>query len=197
MILNEKLSSHRLILASHSPRRRELLAQCDLPFEVADKYEVDEMYPDDLTNEEIPAYLSQLKSQSYPEPLLKGDILITADTVVICDCDVMGKPHSKADAESMLRRLSGKTHIVVTGVTLRDDRHSDTFFARSEVTFRRLTEEEICYYVEHYSPMDKAGAYGIQEWIGSIGITRIDGSFYNVMGLPTTLLYRHLKEFIR
>ena len=196
MLLQDKLKNHRLILASASPRRRELLADCDLDFVLAEKFECEECYPADLEAEKVAEYLSQLKSNAYPRPLCEGDILLTADTVVILGDKILGKPHSEAEAVEMISSLSGATHKVVTGVTLRTPSQTISFSAESLVSFRALDSEEISYYVEKYRPMDKAGAYGIQEWIGYIGIEGIEGSFYNVMGLPTQRLYQALKELL-
>ena len=196
MLLQDRLKNHRLILASASPRRRELLADCDLDFVLAEKFECEECYPADLAAEKVAEYLSQLKSNAYPHTLGEGDILLTADTVVILGDKILGKPHSKVEAIEMISTLSGATHKVVTGVTLRTTKHTISFSAESLVSFRSLDTEEISYYVEKYRPMDKAGAYGIQEWIGYIGIEGIEGSFYNVMGLPTQRLYQALKELI-
>lgn len=196
MLLHEKLAPYRLLLASQSPRRRELIAGTGIPFELAPRYECQESYPATLPADEVPAYLSRLKSEAYPAPLAEGEILLTADTVVILADEVLGKPTDRDDALAMLGRLSGNRHRVVTGVTLRSATHTHTFAACSEVCFRSLTPEEIAYYVDHYRPYDKAGAYGIQEWIGYVGIERIEGSFYNVMGLPIQLLYVELEKFI-
>ena len=196
MLLQDRLKKYRLILASASPRRRELLAACDIDFTLAEKFECDERYPADLEADKVAEYLSQLKSNAYPHPLVEGDILLTADTVVIAGSEILGKPKDKADAERMLKRLSGATHKVVTGVTLRTTAQSISFSAESLVTFRTLTEEEICYYIERYRPLDKAGAYGIQEWIGYVAIERIEGSFYNVMGLPVQRLYVELQRLL-
>ena len=196
MLLHEKLVPYRLLLASQSPRRRELIAGTGIPFELAPRYECQESYPTTLPADEVPAYLSRLKSEAYPAPLAEGEILLTADTVVILADEVLGKPTDRDDALAMLGRLSGNRHRVITGVTLRSATHTHTFAACSEVCFRSLTPEEIAYYVDHYRPYDKAGAYGIQEWIGYIGIERIEGSFYNVMGLPIQLLYVELEKFI-
>lgn len=195
MLLVEKLKSYRLILASHSPRRRELLAGCGFRFDVADSYEVEESYPDGMPAEEVPAYLSRLKSDAYPLPLAERNILITADTVVIAGGRILGKPADRDDAIRTLRELSGRTHSVVTGVTLRDATHAVTFDVSTGVVFRRLRDEEIVWYVDTCRPYDKAGAYGIQEWIGHAAIERIDGSFYNVMGLPVQKLYVMLEKF--
>ena len=196
MLLQDRLKYYRLILASASPRRRELLADCDLDFILAEKFECEECYPADLAAEKVAEYLSQLKSNAYPHTLSEGDILLTADTVVILGDKILGKPHSEAEAVEMISTLSGATHKVVTGVTLRTAERTISFSAESLVSFRALEAEEINYYVEKYRPMDKAGAYGIQEWIGYIGIEGIEGSFYNVMGLPTQRLYHALKELI-
>ena len=196
MLLHEKLAPYRLLLASQSPRRRELIEGSGIPFTLTEKYSCEECYPTTLASEEVPAYLSRLKSEAYPHPLAANDILLTADTVVILDDEVLGKPKDRADACSILNRLAGNRHRVVTGVTLRTTQRSETFSAVSDVWFRALSEEEIAYYVDTYRPYDKAGAYGIQEWIGYVGIERIDGSFYNVMGLPIQRLYVELEKFI-
>lgn len=196
MLLHEKLKDYRLILASHSPRRRQLLRDCGLEYTLADPYEVEEIYPDTLPCEEVPVYLSRLKSEAYPTSLNERDILITADTVVILDHDILGKPHDREDAIVMLERLSGRTHRVITGVTLRSGIRSLSFDARSEVRFGPLSQEAIIYYIDQYRPFDKAGSYGIQEWIGYVGIESIEGSFYNVMGLPIQKLYDQLNRFI-
>ncbi|WP_295728405.1 Maf family nucleotide pyrophosphatase [uncultured Muribaculum sp.] len=191
------LHGRSLLLASHSPRRRELLAMLDFPFEIAESIEVDETYSPEMPVEEVPAYLSQKKGDAYCSHLKDGEIVITADTVVIIDGMILGKPKDDADAIAMLHTLQGKTQTVVTGVSLTDSTHRRTFSVSTEVTFAPLTDEEISYYVSRYRPLDKAGAYGIQEWIGAIGIEGIRGSFYNVMGLPVHRLYEELKAFIR
>lgn len=196
MLLQDKLKEYRLILASASPRRRELLAACDLDFILADKFECEECYPDDLSADKVAEYLSQLKSNAYPHALGERDILLTADTVVILGDKILGKPHSEAESVEMISSLSGATHKVITGVTLRTAEQTISFSAESLVSFRALEAEEIAYYVEKYRPMDKAGAYGIQEWIGYTAIERIEGSFYNVMGLPVQRLYSALKELV-
>ncbi|MBQ2843970.1 MAG: septum formation protein Maf [Alistipes sp.] len=196
MLLHEKLQPYRLLLASQSPRRRELIAGSGIPFTLTEKYACEEHYPATLAAEEVPAYLSRLKSEAYPTPLQPNDILLTADTVVILDGEVLGKPKDREDALRMVARLAGNRHTVVTGVTLRTSERIETFSAESDVWFRPLSEEEIAYYVDTYRPFDKAGSYGIQEWIGYVGIERIDGSFYNVMGLPIQRLYVELEKFI-
>ncbi len=195
MLLHNCLNSYRLILASQSPRRRELMTGCCLPYVLAERYECEECHPADMAAEDVPLYLSELKSRAYPEPLHGNDILVTADTVVVLDGEVLGKPRDREDAIAMLGRLSGNRHRVVTGVTLRTAERMHTFAAHSDVWFRELSDEEIEYYVDNFRPFDKAGSYGIQEWIGYAAIERIDGSFYNVMGLPIQRLYTELSEF--
>lgn len=198
MLLHDKLKHYRLILASQSPRRRQLLAACGLRFEPAECYGVDEIYPPSLPTAEVPVYLARLKSEAYPHPLGPNEILLTADTVVILDDQIIGKPKpgDREDALATLRKLSGRTHTVITGVALRSAGHLVSFDAVSHVRFKTLSEEEIVYYVDHYQPYDKAGAYGIQEWIGYIAIEHVDGSFYNIMGLPVQHLYTELDQFI-
>ena len=196
MLLQDRLKNHRLILASASPRRRELLAACDIDFTLAEKFECDERYPADLEADKVAEFLSQLKSNAYPHTLKEGDILLTADTVVIAGGEILGKPKDNADAERMLKILSGATHKVVTGVTLRTPSHTISFSAESLVTFRVLENEEIEYYIEKYRPLDKAGAYGIQEWIGYTAIEGLQGSFYNVMGLPVQKVCIAIKELV-
>lgn len=189
----ENLKKYRVMLASASPRRRELLGMLDIDFTLAPPREIDEVYPDSLPASEVASYLSRLKAEAYREDMPADALVITADTVVVCDGEIMGKPHSEAEAARMLRRLSGNTHQVVTGVSVSTADRTETFSAVTQVEFADLTDEEIGYYVSRYRPMDKAGAYGIQEWIGCIGVKRIDGSFYNVMGLPLHRLYSVLK----
>lgn len=196
MLLHEKLRPYRLLLASQSPRRRELMSGCGLPYETAPKYDCEEIYPDRLPAEEVPGYLSKLKSEAYPVPLAPGDILLTADTVVVLDGRVLGKPRGRDEAFAMLRDLSGRRHTVVSGVTFRSTTCRYTFSVCSDVWFRNLSDEEIAYYLDHCRPYDKAGSYGIQEWIGYAAIERIDGSFYNVMGLPIQRVYTELETFI-
>ncbi len=197
MLLHDTLKNHRLILASQSPRRRQLLSDCGLEYELAERYEVEEVFPATMEADEVPVYLSRLKSEGYPAELAENDILLTADTVVIVDNQILGKPADEAEARAMLRTLSGRVHRVTTGVTLRSKSRVKSFAVQSDVYFRELTDEEIDYYVVRYRPMDKAGSYGIQEWIGYVGIERIDGSFYNVMGLPVQRVYAALGEFVK
>lgn len=196
MLLHEKLAPYRLLLASQSPRRRELMSGCGLPYELAPKFDCEERYPAELAAEEVPRYLSRLKSEVYPSPLAAREILLTADTVVVLDGEVLGKPHGRDDAVKMLGRLSARRHTVVSGVTFRTHERMHTFTARTSVWFRRLEREEIDYYVDTFRPFDKAGSYGIQEWIGYAAIERIEGSFYNVMGLPIQKLYVELDQFL-
>ncbi len=186
----------RLILASQSPRRRQLMEGSQLKCEVV-SYEVCESYPETLEAERVPEYLSELKGSHYPTQLLDNDILITADTVVICQGKILGKPQSVEQAAQMLATISGREHKVVTGVTIRSTVKSVSFSCESLVRFAPLSGEEIEFYISKYMPLDKAGSYGIQEWIGYIGIEGIEGSFYNVMGLPIQRLYNELNKFIR
>ncbi len=171
------------------------MEECRLPFRVV-SYEVEELFPADLPAMEVPEYLAHLKSEGYPVPLTASEILITADTVVICEGEILGKPRDEEDARAMLRRISGRSHTVITGVTLRSATKKESFSCSSTVHFAPLSDEEIDFYVDNYSPLDKAGSYGIQEWIGYIGIEGIEGSFYNVMGLPIQRLYKELNKFI-
>ena len=197
MLLHDILKDRRLILASASPRRRQLLADADLQFEIAPPYDVDESYPGIMVAKEVPAYLARIKSMAYPGELAAGDILITADTVVILDGEVIGKPEGRDGAIKMLDRLSGQRHEVVTAVMLRSAAKEEIFSTQSSVWFRSLAAEDIIYYVDRYEPYDKAGSYGIQEWLGCVAIERIEGSFYNVMGLPVQMLYSRLKDFVK
>lgn len=185
----------RVLLASNSPRRRQLLAMILPDFGLAEMHDIDETYPPTVPPEQVPAYLSQLKSRAYAHQLVPDEIIITADTVVISEGKILGKPHSTQQAVDMLKSLMGKTHTVVTGVTLASLSNSLTFSEKTNVTFATLSEPEIRAYVETYNPLDKAGSYGIQEWIGCAAITGIEGCFYNVMGLPMNSLYRHLRNF--
>ena len=196
MLLHDKLKTWHLILASQSPRRRQLLAEAGLDYALAPKFDCDEVYPAELPAEQVAEYLSQLKSEAYPDALGANDILLTADTVVVAGGRILGKPASEQEAVEMIRSLSGKEHEVITGVTLRSAERVRSFSSHSKVRFRALTDEEIEYYVKTYAPMDKAGAYGIQEWIGYVGIEGIEGSFFNVMGLPVQRLYCELDSFI-
>lgn len=184
------------ILASGSPRRRELMAMLDVDFRVDTSRSVDEVVPRGMAAAEVPAFLSRLKAAPYMPDLQPNEVLVTADTVVILHGRVIGKPKDADDARRILSELAGNTHQVITGVSIgRADGTLSTFSEVTEVDFDELSAEEIDYYVERYRPLDKAGAYGIQEWIGAAAIARVDGCFYNVMGLPLHALYTHLKDF--
>ncbi len=189
------LKKYNILLASNSPRRRELLAGLDLEYQVTALPEVDESYPNPLDGEEIPRYISQQKAEAYRNLMQENTLLITADTIVWLDGKVYGKPTDLDHARAMLQALAGKTHTVITGVTLTSCKKQVSFSVSTEVSFAPLTDEEIAYYVERYRPLDKAGAYGVQEWIGYIGVTGMNGSYYNVMGLPIQRLYTELKNF--
>jgi septum formation protein len=184
----------RLILSSNSPRRRQLLAGLGLPFEVRVLPDIDESYPDDLAVDDIPVFIAREKAQAYLPLIQPDELVITADTVVVLDNRILGKPADAQEAAEMLRDLSGRTHRVITGVCITGKDVQRAFAVVSNVTFKQLEEEEITYYVEHYKPFDKAGAYGIQEWIGYIGVTGLEGSYFNVMGLPVQRIYEELKK---
>lgn len=189
----DNLNKYDIVLASNSPRRRELLGQLRVKFRVETIKGLDESYDPSMPVNEVAAYLSQLKASAYS--LAANELIITADTVVICAGEVMGKPVDRDDAYRMIRALSGRTHVVITGVTVATRDKKETFSNVTEVTFAPLTDEEIYHYIDDYRPYDKAGAYGIQEWIGYMGITGINGCYYNVMGLPVNHLYTLLKTF--
>ncbi len=186
------LNGWELLLASASPRRRELVGNLHLPYHVARSMEIDESYPGSMQPENVPAYLSAKKAHAYIASLAYNQILLTADTVVINRGEVVGKPRDINDAAAMLRRISGHSHKVVTGVTIATTRSLQTFTEETIVEFAPLSDKEIEYYVNNFRPLDKAGAYGIQEWIGYIGVSGIRGDFYNVMGLPLRTLYENL-----
>jgi septum formation protein len=192
----ENISKYKIILASNSLRRKELLSGLDLDFEVKTLPDVEESYPETLWKEEIPVYLAKLKATAHQSLIDENTLLITADTIVWLAGKVYGKPKNEAEAKEILQALSGQTHEVITGVCITTQENQKTFFATSKVTFSKLDESEIDYYLAKYQPYDKAGAYGVQEWIGYIGVEHLEGSFYNVMGLPVKLLYKYLKEFI-
>lgn len=185
--------THRLIVGSKSPRRQELLQGLGLPYEVRTK-DTDESYPQHLKPQQIASYLAEIKARALLDTLKEGELLLTSDTVVITDAQVLGKPENHKQAKQMLANLSGETHHVITGVHLATLGHSHTFDVTTEVTFLPLESWEIDYYVEKYIPLDKAGSYGIQEWIGYIGIEKMHGSYYNVMGLPTAELWKEMKK---
>ena len=185
---------YKLILASNSPRRKELLAGLGVPFEVRVLQDIDEDYPESLPVNEVARYIAKEKADAYRRVIAQDELIITADTVVIVGDEILGKPVDEADAVRMLRLLSGRTHQVTTGVCLLTTEKERCFDVTTDVTFKTLTDEEIHYYVNHYRPFDKAGAYGIQEWIGYIGVTGLHGSYYNVMGLPVQRIYQELTK---
>ena len=189
------MMKYNIILASNSPRRKELLAGLDVQFEVRIIPGIDESYPDTLPTMEIAEYIAQKKAKAYRETMADDELIITADTIVVLDDKVLGKPKDAEEARCMLHALSGKTHQVVTGVVLTTKELQKHFSVVSNVTFKTLSDNEIDYYVDTYKPMDKAGAYGIQEWIGYVGVTRLEGSYFNVMGLPVQRIYEAMKEF--
>lgn len=189
----KNLDKYQVILASNSPRRRELLSGLDIDYTVRVMDDIDESYPDNLLCADIPCYISRKKAEAYKQQMRQDELIITADTVVCVDDTILGKPKDADDAAAMLRLLSGKTHQVITGVTLLTREQEKTFSVVSDVTFDDLSDEEIEYYVTKYRPFDKAGAYGIQEWIGYVGVTSLKGSYFNVMGLPVQRLYNELK----
>ncbi|MBO4646015.1 MAG: septum formation protein Maf [Bacteroidales bacterium] len=196
MNLLKELESYHIILASQSPRRQELLKEMDLDFEVRPMH-VEEVHPAGLTPAEVVEYLSRLKLSTVDFSDFQENVLfIASDTIVVLEQEILEKPHDEEEAFRMLRKLSNRQHTVLSGVTVRTASHELTSHAESRVTFRELSEEEIRYYVAQYPPFDKAGAYGVQDWIGVVGIERIDGSFYNVMGLPTRLLWEMLRKMV-
>lgn len=190
----DNLKKYKVILASNSPRRKELLAGLGVNYEVRTLPDVDESYPETLKDADIPLYIAKEKADAYLGMMQPGELIITADTIVWLDDKVLGKPRDREEALQMLRDMSGRTHEVFTGVCLTTTEWQRSFAAQTEVRFSPLSEEEITYYVDKYKPMDKAGAYGVQEWIGFIGVENISGSYYNIMGLPVQKLYRELLE---
>ena len=196
MLLN-KIKNYRLILATQSPRRHFLMKEAGFDFEIIVPEGIEEIYPEAVVNEEIPVYLAELKASWFKGKLKENEIVITADTVVLLGHRVLGKPESSAEAFEMLRYLSGKTHEVATGVCFTNLNKQKSFVSISKVHFREFSDEEITFYIEKYKPFDKAGSYGAQEWIGYIGIEHIEGSYFNVMGLPIQMLYAELEKFIK
>lgn len=190
-----KITDYKVILASNSPRREELLRGINIDFQVKVLSDIDETYPSDISAKEIAEYVAKKKANSYTNTLKKDELLITADTIVILNDKVLGKPRNKEDAKEMLLSLSGKIHCVISGVCLTSTTKQTSFSVTSDVEFDQLTDKEIDYYIEHYTPFDKAGSYGVQEWIGYIGVKHISGSYYNIMGLPIQRLYKELKRF--
>lgn len=196
-MLNEKLKNYKLILASASPRRKILLEEMGLEFDVITK-KIEEVYPGLYSPVEVAKHLSELKASAFnSDELLPNKLIITADTVVAIGNEIIGKPISRKNAVEILMKLSGREHKVITGVCLRTAKKMHSFTASTEVYFKNLTDKEIEFYITNYLPYDKAGAYGIQEWIGHVAIEKIDGSYYNVMGLPTHRLYEELTKFIQ
>ena len=189
------MKAKKIILASNSPRRRELLAGLDISFEVKVIPGIDESYPEDLPAVEVPQYISKAKADAYLGMIDDDTMVITADTVVVLDDEILGKPVDDDDARRILHKLSGSTHQVITGVCLTSLDKQRVFAVTTGVTFKQFTEQEIDYYVSHYHPLDKAGAYGIQEWIGHIGVTALNGSYFNVMGLPVQRIYMEMQDF--
>ena len=185
--------NRKVLLGSNSPRRQELLSGMGIPYEVV-HIDCDEHYPSDLSGEDIPKYIAKEKADAYREQLHDNELLITADTIVWVDNEMLGKPHDKQDAMRMLKKLSSNTHQVFTAVCLTTNQAQQVLADRTDVTFCSLSETEIEQYVNQYMPLDKAGAYGVQEWIGYVGVQKIVGSFYNVMGLPIHLLYQALQQ---
>lgn len=189
------VDGYKIILASNSPRRKELLGGLGIDFEVRTLQGIDESYPDSLKGEDIPMYISSKKADAYKASMADDELIITADTIVYDQGRVLGKPKDAESAKMMLRELSGHSHEVITGVSVVTKEKTVRFASTSRVFFDALTDDEIDYYVQTYKPFDKAGAYGIQEWIGFIGVTRLEGSYFNVMGLPIQRLYKVLKDF--
>lgn len=188
------LKGYKVILASNSPRRKELLGGLGIPFEVRTLKDIDESYPDTLLGEDIPMFISGKKAEAYKQSMSDDELIITADTIVYDRGKVLGKPKDRVEAIQMLRELSSHAHEVITGVSIVTKEKTRQFASTSKVYFDTLSDEEIIYYVDHYKPFDKAGAYGIQEWIGYVAVTRIEGSYFNVMGLPIQRLYTELKN---
>lgn len=191
----ENLNKYEIVLASNSPRRKELLQRMGVNFKVRTLFGIDESYPDSLRGEDIVCYISRNKAKAYQSSMAPNELLITADTIVYVDGGVMGKPKNAEQAKEMLHKLSGKTHQVITGVTIVTAKRTENFGVTSQVKFTNITDEEINFYVDNYLPFDKAGAYGIQEWIGIVAVEEIKGSYFNVVGLPVQRLYQKLKTF--
>ena len=192
-----EILSYEILLASRSPRRKALLEELGIPFQVVDAGHSDEVYPSGLRGGEIALYLANHKSDAYPHALSDKQLLLTADTIVWKGESELGKPENRDEAIAMISSLSGITHQVFTGVCLRSERKRAGFFALTDVTFSRFDADEVTYYVDTFKPYDKAGAYGIQEWIGHIGVERINGSYFNVMGLPVQKVYSEIKAFVK
>lgn len=191
-----KGSTKRVILASGSPRRKELMSGLDIDFVIDTQTDFKEEFNDDIPHKDVPALMSVGKSHGFHRPLEDDEILITSDTMVLLGGRIMGKPHSRDEAVEMLRSLSGNTHEVITAVTIRTNAKELTFTDSTLVTFMNISDDEISWYIDRYKPYDKAGAYGVQEWIGYVGIRKLEGSFYNVMGFPVHRVYEELRKFL-
>ena len=191
----DNLKKYNVVLASNSPRRKELLQRLGIPFKVRTLFGIDESYPDTLRGDDIVRYISRNKANAYRSSMGPDELLITADTIVYLQGEVMGKPHDADDARRMLRALAGQVHQVITGVTIITANDMENFAVTSHVKFSDLSDDEINYYVDRYLPLDKAGAYGIQEWIGLVAVEELRGSYFNVVGLPIQRLYQALKRF--
>ena len=191
----QNLDKYEIILASNSPRRKELLQRLGIPFKVRTLLGIDESYPENLKGDEIVKYISKKKAEAYRSTMLDNELIITADTIVMLGDEVLGKPHSEEDAIDVLRKLSGHTHQVMTGIMVQTVDRMEGMAVTTDVTFTNLLEEDIEYYVKSFLPYDKAGGYGIQEWIGMIAVENIRGSYWNVMGLPVHQLYKMLLTF--
>lgn len=186
----------RIVLASGSPRRKELLAQAELEFVIPTLRDIDETFPSDMNAYDVPLFLAKVKADGYVNIIQEKDILLTADTVVILNNEILGKPKDRVEAISMLERLSGQEHEVVTGVALRTKQKEVEFSVTSKVQFGSLTRDQIEYYVDNYNPFDKAGGYGIQDWIGAVAVEAVQGSFYNVVGLPIQMVYKEIVKIV-
>lgn len=189
------IKDYHIILASNSPRRRELLRGLDLAFDVRVLPDIAENFPETIEPKDVAEYISKVKANAYLDTITEKELVLTADTVVIIDREILGKPHDAEQAKAMLHKISGRKHQVVTGVCLTTKERQHSFSVSTDVTFKELPDAEINYYVETYEPFDKAGAYGIQEWIGYVGVTSLEGSYFNVMGLPVQRIWTELNKF--
>lgn len=189
------IKDYHIILASNSPRRRELLRGLDLAFDVRVLPDIAENFPEAIEPKDVAEYISKVKANAYLDTITEKELVLTADTVVIIDREILGKPHDAEQAKAMLHKISGRKHQVVTGVCLTTKERQHSFSVSTDVTFKELSDAEINYYVETYEPFDKAGAYGIQEWIGYVGVTSLEGSYFNVMGLPVQRIWTELNKF--
>lgn len=195
-MVSKNFSEFRIILLSSSPRRISLMRAADISFTAEINHGNDEKFDPLMEKSAVPEYLAKQKSLSYDKNLSESEVLITADTMVLCNGEILGKPSSRREAEEILNKLSGRKHTVYTGVCLRDNSREISFTSKTDVYFKTLAKDEIDYYLDNYNPYDKAGAYGAQEWIGLIAIERIEGSYFNVMGLPVEMLYEELNKFL-